>query len=271
MATVTRSLTAFLDGPDSPDISNPIHSTAVARDYGFRGALVGGVSVYGWCARPIIDVLGREWLDHGWAEVHFRRPVYPGDAVRIDVELSMDGSASLLLSNGDGEVCIRGAVGLGAAPFLGDLGQPVRIESVPQADRRTPLTMETAPVDQDLPPMALRYDESTARDYLREKQRDDGAPWLGDDARIHPGWLAARMTPLLHHTYDYAPAIHTSSLIQHVAPARVPADVVVAGHFREAFERKGHHYGVVDGLILANGDPVARIRHTTIFRVARRD
>ena len=69
MNTATRTITAFLDGPDSPDISNPIHSTEVATQYGFRAALVGGVTVYGWTVPAIIGALGEGWLERGWADV----------------------------------------------------------------------------------------------------------------------------------------------------------------------------------------------------------
>ena len=75
----SRRITAFLDGEDRPDIPNPIHSTGVARQYGFAGPLVGGVTVYGWLVPPILDLLGDAWLESGWADVRFRRPVYPGD------------------------------------------------------------------------------------------------------------------------------------------------------------------------------------------------
>jgi hypothetical protein len=119
--------------------------------------------------------------------------------------------------------------------------------------------------------MAVDLPTEAAVEYARDKQRDERPPWVGPDARIHPGWLAARMTPLIHHSYDYGPSIHTRTQAQHLAPAMAGQSVTVAGRFAEAYERKGHHYAVVDGLILSErGEPLARIRHTTIFRVAQR-
>ncbi|MDZ7729537.1 MAG: hypothetical protein U5Q44_15810 [Dehalococcoidia bacterium] len=206
------------------------------------------------------------WLENGWADIQFRRPVYPGDELQINV----DDQGVLQMTKSDGEVCVRGAVGLGEAAFLSEFALPRRVEAVPPADPPVPLVPDNAPVGQDPPPMQLPYHEPEAREYLQEKQRDLEPPWLGDDARIHPGWLAARMTPLLHHTYSYAPAIHARSQIQHLAPARVGQDITVAGHFVDTYERKGNHYGVVDGLILGDdGTHLARIRHTTIYSVAR--
>ena len=45
MTVVERTIDAFLSNEDSPTIGNPIHSTEVAQQFGFRGALVGGVTV----------------------------------------------------------------------------------------------------------------------------------------------------------------------------------------------------------------------------------
>lgn len=270
MNTATRTITAFLDGPDSPDISNPIHSTEVATQYGFRAALVGGVTVYGWTVPAIIGALGEGWLERGWADVSFRRPVYPGDELAAMVSAE-DGRHRLTMSNQGGEVCIAGEVGLGDGPFLDELAMPERLKAEERPKELPRLTLEDAPVGQDLRPMAVELPIDAAVEYARDKQRDERPPWVGPGARIHPGWLAARMTPLIHHSYDYGPSIHTRTQAQHLAPALAGQTVTVAGRFVEAYERKGHHYAVVDGVILsAAGERLARIRHTTIFRVAQR-
>lgn len=265
----TRDITAFLDGEDSPDISNPIHSTAVAAEYGFRAALVGGVTVYGWTVPAIIGALGDEWLDDGWADISFRRPVYPGDEMTATVEGGSNGH-QLVMANGGGEVCIHGTVGLGRAPFLPGLAMPDRIYAEERGVTLPELTLAEAPIGEDLRPMRVPFSVADAEEYVRAKQLDDHPRWFGEGARIHPGWLAARMTPLIHHSYDYGPSIHTRTQAQHLRPAIAGQAVTVAGHFIDAFERKGHHYAVVDGALFGEtGDLLARIRHTTIFRVAR--
>ncbi|MCA9854701.1 MAG: hypothetical protein KC482_14135, partial [Dehalococcoidia bacterium] len=110
-----------------------------------------------------------------------------------------------------------------------------------------------------------------ARTYAEEKQRDMDPRWSEEGGYIHPGWMAARMTPLIHHSYHYGPAIHARSQIQNLRPARLGQVVTVAGHFLKTYERKGHHYAVVDGVILGeDGTELAFIRHTTIFEVAKR-
>ncbi len=81
--TVENRITAYLGHEDSPEISNPIHSTEVAKAYGFSGPLVGGVTVWGWATDTILEALGEEWLKLGWAEYSFRQPTMPGDEMLI--------------------------------------------------------------------------------------------------------------------------------------------------------------------------------------------
>ena len=55
--TVEGEFIATMDDPDDPEMfeRNRIHTTAGAQEYGFKGAFVGGVTLYAWCAPTIID------------------------------------------------------------------------------------------------------------------------------------------------------------------------------------------------------------------------
>lgn len=266
----TRHLTAFLGGPDDPNATDSLHSSAGAAQYGFGGALILGVHLYGWCARPIMEEFGAEWLDSGWASFRIRRPVYPGNEVTIHVDRTSDNQANLVFRNESaGEDSIVGTVGMGESPFLKDLALPTRIDAEPAQEPRIPLTPDIAPIGQDLKPMAVPYFEADARKYCDETQHDTDPPWTGPGARIHPSWLTLRMTPLLRHTYSYSPGIHTASDIQHLGPAMVGQDVIAAGKFIDSIERNRQTYAVIDGLIRAqDGAPIARLRHTTIYKVS---
>jgi hypothetical protein len=160
---------------------------------------------------------------------------------------------------------------MGTPGFASDYVLPSRRMAEPEPVDRPQLTMESAPVGSDLRPMAVPYTLPDARAYASDKQRDPDPRWSEPGGRIHPGWLAAQMTPLIHHSYNYGPAIHARSQIQNLRPALLGQTVTVAGHFLQAYERKGHHYVVVDGVILgADGSELCYVRHTTIFEVAKR-
>jgi hypothetical protein len=266
-----RRLVAFMENPDAPRPGNPIHSTDGGKDYGYTAALVGGVTVYGWAVPAIVDALGEGWLDHGWAEVAFRRPTYPGDEMVARLTEQPGGGHELTMDNQDGRHCLHGFAGLGDAPWLADMATPELLAAAARPGKIPALTLENAPVGRDMLPMAVPLSKEDARSFAIEREADDNPVYQGEHPVLHSGWIAARMTPLLHHSHDYAPAIHAKSHIQHLARAEAGQTFTVAGRCVDAYERKGHHYIVVDGLISAeDGSAVARVRHTTIFHVARR-
>lgn len=270
-ALAERHMTAYLDGPDRPDISNPIHSTEIATEYGFKAALVGGVTVYGWCIPPILAAMGDRWLEDGWADVRLRRPVYPGDQLSIRVTEPGPGDCAFSLANQAGERCMVGTLGLGAAPWLSDLDTPIRRDPEPRPAELPILTPENIPVGQDLRAMPHDVTPELMHEYVANKVRDVDPRWLGEPRRIHPAWIVTQLTPLFHHSYDYGPAIHTRTQVQHLSPAFAGQRITFAGRVHETFERHGDHYAVLDGLMLGErGEELARVRHTTIFQVSRR-
>jgi acyl dehydratase len=266
-----RRITAFMEDPDNMNIVNVIHANQGAREYGYKAALVGGVIVYGWAIPAVLQAFGADWLARGWADVSFRRPTYPGDELVARVGEHDDGSCELTITNQDGEVCVSGEVGIGDAAWLAELTLPAELTARPRPDSLPRLTLANAPVGRDLRPMAVPISRQEATAFALDQEADADPLWAGERALVHPGWLAGRMTRLMHHSYDYGPSIHTRSQIQNLAAVEAGQTLAVAGRFVDAFERKGHHYAVVDGLIVAeDGRHLCRLRHTTIFEVARR-
>ena len=288
-------LTAVLDDADEPKPDNMIHSTDGARAYGYRAALVGGATVYGWAVRTIVRALGPGWLTHGWAQVTFRKPVYPADSLRAHVLAS--GELALYRdSSGDGqrntpepygsepytsepyaaeigapEICIDGQVGLGDAPWLADLRYPELLLPVERASVVPRLTPDNVPRGQPLIARRVPLSRQEAVRFARDKERESDLQFVGDSPLAHPAWLASQPIYLLHHNFEYGPAIHVQSHIQHLAPALVDTAYLVAGSCVDSYERKGHFYMVNDCLLRDGaGTDVARLRHTVIYQVARR-
>ena len=235
------STTAFLDGEDSLEIDNIIHSTDGAKAFGYEAPLGGGVTVWGWGSRTIIDLLGARWLHDGWADVFFKRPVFPGFELTTRVEERPDGNYEFSMTNSDGKVCLLGTCAMGRAAWADDHTVPPAAEPMPTADPLPALTPETLQVGDRLRPQAVLISTSEASEYGQNLQRDQGALWRGAEALIHPGWLAGRGTRLMHHSWAYGPAIHARSQIQNVGPARAGQTVQVTGQFVDTYERKGHH------------------------------
>lgn len=259
------ALTAVMDDADAPKPDNPIHSTGGARDFGFRAALVGGVTVYGWAVRTIVRALGERWLHDGWAHLRFRKPVHPDDALHVRVRAT----GALEVTRGD-EACIEGEVGLGSAAWLPALQRPTQLQPTPPPLSPPRLTPASVPRGQPLAARATTLSTVDAVAFAALKERETDARFVGAHPLAHPAWLATQPIQLLHHSFVYGPAIHAESHIQHLAPAPVDAQWLVAGTCVDAFERKGHHYMVNDCLLQADGRDIAHIRHTVIYQLGRR-
>lgn len=265
-----RKITAFLGNPDRPDITNPIHSTDGAKEYGYQAALVGGATVWGWAAPAILDALGTGWLDHGWAEVAFRRPTYPGDDLTIAVTPEA-GRWSLSITGPDGHARVSGELGLGDAPWLGELTKTPFRAAEPEMVLHPTLTPETAPIGRQLAPYGGLGNSSEAEEFVRQHEEADHPLFRGANARLHPGQVAGRPIRVLHHSYDFGPSIHAKSRIQWLAPAVASPDIVTTATFRETYERKGHHYGVFDcSTYDSAGRELIRQSHTSVIAVAKR-
>lgn len=263
-----RTLSAYLSNEDSPDIINPIHSTVGGTKYGFSGALVGGVTVYGWAAESVLAVLGEEWLSNGWAEVAFKRPVYPGDALVIQLDDDGEPGYRLTVAGEDGAPKVSGRVGLGRAPWFDTLAAPVTLHpEVPEHVEHTPLTLDTVQIGKQLIPILLQATVAEAREYALSKQRSTDERFIGDAPLLHPALIAGFETRLAYGQFDFSPGIHVNSYLQHLARPEAGEGYVATGSFIDAFEKNGRHHGVVDGSLLRNSVEIVRGRQGFIFAI----
>ena len=269
---VEQAIQAFLPHEDSEDISNPIHSSATAQRYGFKAALVGGVTVWGWATPAILEALGAGWLDRGWADFAFRQPTYPGDTLAVRVAPGSDAGPdawSVTMTNQDGILCVVGSGGLGDAPWMDEYVTPGRLLAAPAPDPKPALTLETAPIGLDWRPNGEEVPVPLMQEFAGHGQRSTDPLFIGDRPRLHPAFIAGRAERLMRHNVSIPNSIHTRSRVQHLAPAFAGQRVTTAGQFLEAYERKGHHIANFDCLVQGqDGTPLARLRHWTIFRVA---
>ena len=271
---VTRSVTATPD-PPPVGIPNPIHGEDGASSAGYAGALVAGVRTYGWVAEAVVEVLGPNWLVDGWADVTLRRPLFAGDVVTIAVgpaASSLSGSDAIeawAVSAAVGDrVVLDGTVGLGTASWAVDIDPPKSGPSLGPPDSRPTYTIDTAPVGLPLRPLGTYVSVQDARHACLDAlgQTESRVP----KDRLHPWFLAARMAPLTRHNFTYGPTIHVRTQIQHRGPARAEQEVVVGARIVDVYDRKGHGYQVLDGLVVGDGGvpgcvELALVRHHSIF------
>lgn len=264
MALPQHTLRAYNDASMS---ENKIHDDDVAAQYGFRGGLVPGVSVYAYMTYPLVQHFGPDWLARGTAQVTLAKPFYEGDAVTVSATVTAVSEAEIRLDicsvNADGVAC---GVGYATLPVaVGDVPDPNTVPRGPVQAERIPVSWDAVVLGEPLPILQLRVEATENEAYCRTHS-DDLALYQGSDGYVHPGWLLQRCNRIFSHRFILNPWIHVGSEITMYRPCRVSEAIEVRGVPIDKFARKGHEFAVLDILILANGEVAQRVKHTCIFR-----
>ena len=251
-------VTAFNSARES---ENRIHDDEVARKFGFGGALVPGVDVYAYMTHLPVQLWGRAWLERGCAECRFLKPVYDGETATVTAIATADTLAIEVSSRG--ELCATGQASLPAdpppAPALDGFHE------VAAPSRRPPADETTLAQGTWLGIRPLTVSAGFAAQYLRDLRETD--PLYARDGLAHPGMILRTLNWALTHNVVLGPWIHVGSKVQHFACVAVGEEVSARACVVANYERKGHRFVELDGLVLANGvRPVARIAHTAIYR-----
>ena len=272
---IENSVVAYLGNEDTLDISNPIHSTGAAKAYGFSGPLVAGVTVWGWATDTVLEALGRNWLEDGWAEYSFRQPTFPGDKLRIRATLNVDvvpESWNIEMMNQANVVCVVGKVGVGKADWSREFVRPYNMQPTEDSLEKSELTLDNAVIGKDWAAMMVHFSEELSTEFTTTKQLTDHPLFVGNQAIAHPSWSAGWAEQLLRHNFDIPSSIHTRSWVQHHRKIPVGTSIIGGAHLIAVYERKGHHFANFDVLLQdAQGSDIAQLRHWTIFKIATAD
>jgi acyl dehydratase len=243
------------------EAENKIHDDEVARKFGFSGALVPGVDVYAYMTHLPLQRWGRAWLERGQAECRFLEPVYDGEIATVTATEQAGGLTIEVTSRG--ELCATGRASLPADPPP----PPSPAELAPAAllSPRPPADETTLAVGSRFGIKPLAVSAEFAEQYLKNVRETD--PLYGREGLAHPGMVLRTLNWILTQNVVLGPWIHVGSKVQHFGVVAVGEDVSARATVVANYERKGHRFVELDGLVLANGArPVARILHTAIYR-----
>jgi acyl dehydratase len=257
----------------SSNSENKIHDDATARRYGFRGALVPGVTVYAYLTEPLVAAFGPAWLERGTASVRFTRPVLDGEELHaagiVTARDAKGASASVTgATSAEPEAATLTATLPAGAPTPVNLAlyrEAPLPEPRPEATREHLLAVETlgTPVN--------RYDEAAATEWL-ERISDPLPLYRGRDAWVHPAFFLDQANRALRQNVRLGPWIHVGSVVRHLGGAHVGETLATRGRVRSLFEKKGREFVELDLVIVAGTGkrprPVAHILHTAIYHLA---
>ena len=255
---------------NASDSTNLIHADEHARRYGYRGGLVPGVSIFAYMSRSLVDFLGRAWLERGSADVRFLHPIYDGEEVRVSGSLAAVGKDGTLriecqALNALGVTCARGTAEL---PPEAPCPEPARSDyPAGRSGTRRTIALETLEIGELLEPISEHFDWKGHWEYCQKEIRDHH-PLYGHLA--HPGWLLTRASRILATNYDLPPWMHVGSMVQHYCALENEGTTETRGRVIDRFERKGHHFIVLDVALFGDAGCLATVRHTAIFSIAPR-
>jgi acyl dehydratase len=246
---------------------NRIHSDEVAAQYGFAGGLVPGVGNYAYLTRPVVEALGRDWLARGAMTAKFLKPVYDGERVSAQAQVSSTDplTLSLELYNPAGTICATGEASLPHSLPPPDLAT---YPACAPPESLLPATIAALPAGLTLGSLERQLNLAEMETGFVAEMRDELPLYRGAEAVCHPALLPALANELLMRNVALGPWIHTASEVQHYSLPRDGETLSLQGRIAESYERRGHEFVVLDLALFADAQGlVARIRHTAIVRL----
>jgi len=244
---------------------NKIHSDEIARRFGFTGALVPGVTVFGHLAWPLTRRFGERWLHGSWVTTRFIKPAYHAETITLtDRETSHQGlavectnSAGVLLATLD---CTIESTQPPVDPHA-------QLAGPKEPDARVEITWETVRVDEPFARYAWQPDDALNREYA---SRVDDETELFRKGVLHPHAILSQANQVLVRRFVMPAWIHTGSELRLRKLMRVGDEIEVRAVPLEKWERKGHQFIKLYVAYVVRGEIAAEIFHTAIFRVATR-
>jgi len=238
---------------------NRIHSDEIAQKYGFTGALVPGVAVYGHTTYPMAADLGAAWLEHSVSSVRLHKPTYHGDQLTLQrtdddtgAHVACHNSNGTLVASLDSTLTVPEPEHL--ALLDGEFKHPQRVEiawdNVAPHAVFAPWTAELSPQECQRTASEVGDELSLYKDYA------------------HPHLLLSLANTALMNEYVMPTWLHVGSETRHRAALRVGDEITVRSVVLDKWRKKGHEFIQVWVTYWRDEQLTTDILHTAIFKVA---
>ena len=236
--------------------SNRIHADDVAKQYGFRGGLVPGVTDYAYMTNPVVTRWGADWLARGAIRARFLKPLYHDDETSIE----LDEAGALELRNGAGDVCATGHAGLPEAP-----GTPERVPSRPLPEPVPDASPEDFAARPVLGTLITNLGQEVAEEYLDKV--GEPLPLYRADRLVHPGQILSLANDVLMANVRMGPWIHVESEVRNHLAIGWGAVAETRAAVSRLYEKQGHLFVELRVAVAVAGRSAASIRHVAIYRL----
>lgn len=236
----------------SPDSKNEIHGDKVAKQYGFKGGLVPGVTVSAYLIHPAAEAFGMNYLNHGFAHCRVNTPLYDEEHFEVQIQDQTETGYEACLVGADGTPRATGEVNVGATVIEKPV---VRGDSLLDSDEpEIKATRENMEMLRTNGCRARRYRwnaEHRMSTYLRD--RSAMAPlFQTNEVQTEQGGYANPSFILGMSNWVFAanaymnPWIHLETHSQNFAAIPDGSQLLVEMALTDLFEKKGHEFADAD-------------------------
>ena len=238
---------------------NRMHSDEMASRYGFRGALVPGVAIYGHLVKPLVNHFDAAWLNDSCVEVKLIKPTYHGDELTIEWA---GAGEDVIATNQRGELV--SIIAAATPQVISNEPRELGLEGELKLPGRPDIAWDNVCIGEVFSPWAVQLSREENLRY-RSEIGDDDALY---ENHIHPHYLLSLANEALMQEYVMPAWIHVKSKITHRAALQVNDAVVLRSVVTDRYERKGHQFIAIH-LTFWRGEEIALdIEHQAIFRIA---
>ena len=240
---------------------NRIHNDDVAQKYGFKGALVPGVAVYGHLTRPLAERFGREFLSRSIAALRLIKPAYDGDRLRIGLSED-DGGHLAECRNAEGTLLADLRVRMPAQ--MPPAETPLSLSKRPMQRERAEINW--AVVEEGEPYPSWRWEITAAENQRYCEQIADDMDLY--HVHVHPHAILSIANQALTREFVMPAWIHTASEVRHHQALQVGDSMAVRAVPLEKWRRKGHEFVRLYIDVHRGQALTTEMFHTAIFQVA---
>ncbi len=239
---------------------NKMHDDTVAKRFGFSGGLVPGVDVMAYMIHQPVAKWGRAFLERGFIEARFVKPVYDGEIA--DVTGKESNGVLAIEVESRGQLCATGSASLPASAPSVSISDFTETAAV--AERR-PVDATSYELGKWLGTVPRAWAGEAAKEYLTDIRERD--PIYTSEGLGHPGLLQRVMNRLLVDNAILGPWIHVGSRMQLLSAAKSGDEITARARVTGNYEKKGHRFVELDALVVANGrTPLAHCQHVAIYQ-----
>lgn len=244
---------------------NKIHSDEIAKRFGFTGALVPGVTVFGHLAWPLTKRFGARWLSGSSVTTRFLKPAYDGETISL-LDREVDASRAQVECRNATDVLLA-TLECAIETTPPPVDARAHVAGSAQPAKRVEIGWDTVHVDEPFASYVWMPDEAHNREYAARVSDDTDVFKQGV---LHPHAILSQANQALVRQFIMPAWIHTGSEIRFRKLVRAGDRIEVRAVPVEKWERKGHQFIKLYVAYAAGGDIATEILHTAIFRVAER-